>query len=215
MLWITFDFVGARPPGRIASSTSACGASRTSSHDREPLAQPPVGDVAVAVVRVLRQDGEDQLVDRRPVRLELRLAVRRAQALQDRADAAAVRPLPVALVTFHPWTSSSTAPRSPGSRPSGARPATRRSSTSTATRTTPTCWLPVPRADRRRRDGPARASAGRRSPPTSTTRSRATATGSTRSGASSAGIATGCSCTTGARSAWRWRSASPSASTGS
>ena len=33
MFWITFDFVGASPPGRIASSTSSRGASRTSSHE--------------------------------------------------------------------------------------------------------------------------------------------------------------------------------------
>ena len=57
---LTFEM----PPGRIASSTSSFGASRTASQDGEALAQPHVGDVAVAVVGRLREDGEDQLVER-------------------------------------------------------------------------------------------------------------------------------------------------------
>src|SRR5215208_1216735 len=177
---------------------------------RKPLAQPAVGDVAVAVVGVLREHREHQLVDGRAVGFELGLAVRRPQAFHDRPHAPAVRPLPVAPVTFHAWTSSTTAPRSPGSRPSGARPAMRPSCTSTATRTTRTCGYrssSVPAASR----WTSRVSGGQRSRPTSTTRSRATASGSTRSAATSAGNAAACSCTTGVPSG----SLSAHASTGS
>ena len=57
---LTFEM----PPGRIASSTSASGASRTCSHVGEALAQAQVGDVAVAVVGRLREHRQDQLGDR-------------------------------------------------------------------------------------------------------------------------------------------------------
>ena len=58
--WIRTDFWRCRPPGWIAASTSSSGASRTASQG-EALAQAQVGDVAVAVVGRLREDGEDQL----------------------------------------------------------------------------------------------------------------------------------------------------------
>ena len=61
---LTFEM----PPGRIASSTSSTGASRTASQVSKRVAQAQVGDVAVAVVGRLREDGEDQLGDRVAVR---------------------------------------------------------------------------------------------------------------------------------------------------
>src|SRR5215212_9062475 len=60
-------------PGRVAHSRPI----------RKPLAQPAVGDVAVAVVGVLREHREHQLVDGRAVGFELGLAVRRPQAFHD------------------------------------------------------------------------------------------------------------------------------------
>ena len=57
---------------------------------REALAQALVGDVAVAVVRRLRQDGQDQLVERLLVRRHDRHAVDLAQAVADRGHAAPV-----------------------------------------------------------------------------------------------------------------------------
>ena len=59
------------------------GASRTALPGREALAQPQVGDVAVAVVGRLRQDGEDQLVERAAVRRGERDAVDGPQAVAD------------------------------------------------------------------------------------------------------------------------------------
>ena len=78
---LTFEM----PPGRIASSTSATGASRTASQRREALAQAQVGDVAVAVVGGLREHRQHQLGDRVAVRAHQRDAVDLAQAVADRA----------------------------------------------------------------------------------------------------------------------------------
>src|SRR5215218_7541618 len=61
---------------------------------REALAQPLVGDVAVAVVRRLREDGENQLVERLLVRRHDRHAVDLAQPVPDRGDAAPRRAPP-------------------------------------------------------------------------------------------------------------------------
>ena len=76
------------PPGRIAASTSV---ERRVAHRgpaREARAQPQEGDVAVAVVRRLREDGEDQLVERPPVRRRRRPAVDEPQPVAQRAHAA-------------------------------------------------------------------------------------------------------------------------------
>ena len=88
------DFVGASPPGRIASSISASGRGAHRRPGVEALAQAAVGDVAVAVVGVLRQHRQDQLVDRRAVGLRHRAAVLGAQPVADRAHAALVGRLP-------------------------------------------------------------------------------------------------------------------------
>ena len=45
--------------------------------------QPRIRDVSVAVVRVLREDGQDQLVERRVVRLVAGPSVKRAQPVTD------------------------------------------------------------------------------------------------------------------------------------
>ena len=82
--WIRRDLTFDMPPGLIASSTSRSGASATSCPAREARAQPRVGDVAVAVVRVLGQDRQDQLVERRVVGQVARPAVVGAQAVADR-----------------------------------------------------------------------------------------------------------------------------------
>ena len=60
---LTFEM----PPGRIASSISSTGASRTASQ-LEALAQAQEGDVAVAVVGRLGEHGEDELGERVAVR---------------------------------------------------------------------------------------------------------------------------------------------------
>jgi len=64
--WIRGAFCCARPPGRIASSTSATGASRTSSQvgkrSRSNLKARPL----CAIVGVLGEDRQHQLVDRPP-----------------------------------------------------------------------------------------------------------------------------------------------------
>ena len=199
IFWMTFDFVGARPPGRIASSTSSEGRRARPSQSGSARAA-AVGDVAVAVVRVLRQDREDQLVDRRAVRLRAGLPVRRAQALHDRAHAAAVGPFQsLRLRSCTPWhiieqraevagietllapgrrRADPLRPRQPeqlglGCRSSSARAASR---------------LDLPGFGRSAK------------PATSTTRSRATATGSTRSPPPRAGALPHASCTTGAPS---------------
>ena len=54
--WIRGPFCCAMPPGRIASSTSVGGGVANGLPAREAIAQTSVGDVAVAVVRVLRED---------------------------------------------------------------------------------------------------------------------------------------------------------------
>ena len=82
---IRADLTLEMPPGRIASSISSTGASRTSSQRREPLAQRQIGDVPVAVVRRLRQHGQDQLGDRMAVGLGQRDPVHEPQPVADRA----------------------------------------------------------------------------------------------------------------------------------
>ena len=77
-------------PGGSASSTSSRGASRTSSHVGEALAQARVGDVAVAVVGVLGEHREDQLVDRAAVRAQHRAPVLAREPVDDPAQPAAV-----------------------------------------------------------------------------------------------------------------------------
>ena len=62
----------------------------------EALAQPQERDVAVAVVGRLRQDGEDQLVDRPAVRRRERDAVDLPQAVAQRAHPPRRRPRPLA-----------------------------------------------------------------------------------------------------------------------
>jgi hypothetical protein len=66
--WIRTDLTFEMPPGRIASSTSCAGASRTASQLAKRSRKAQEGDVAVAVVGALREHGEDQLVDRAAVR---------------------------------------------------------------------------------------------------------------------------------------------------
>lgn len=68
---LTFEI----PPGRIASSTRSTGASRIASQSANRSRKPQVGDVRVAVVRGLREHGQDQLGDRVAVRLGVRDAV--------------------------------------------------------------------------------------------------------------------------------------------
>ena len=82
-------FVGASPPGRIASSTPrpARRAPRPTTRSA-PLA--PVGDVAIAVVRVLGEHREDQLVDRRPVWAQHGTPVLLAEPVANRAQLATV-----------------------------------------------------------------------------------------------------------------------------
>ena len=88
---------GARPPRRIDSSNSAVGASRTSGHDVEARPEAGVGDVAVRVRRVLREDRQDELVHRVFVRLVDRLPVHLAQAIADRDHAPLRWSLPLCL----------------------------------------------------------------------------------------------------------------------
>ena len=61
---LTFEM----PPGRIASSTSVDRRVADLLPGREALAQAQEGDVAVAVVGRLRQDGEHELGERVAVR---------------------------------------------------------------------------------------------------------------------------------------------------
>ena len=82
-------------PGGSPPRPRRRGASRTVVPRVEALAQPLVGHVAVAVVRVLGQHREHELVDRRAVGARQRPAVRRAQPVADAAHAAAVRALPL------------------------------------------------------------------------------------------------------------------------
>ena len=92
--WIRADFTFEMPPGRIASSTSSSGASRTASQRREALAQAQVRDVAVAVVRGLRQDRQDELGDRVAVRRQRGHAVDLGEPLADPRDPRARPALP-------------------------------------------------------------------------------------------------------------------------
>src|SRR4051794_30386933 len=82
---------------------------------REAVAQPQIRDVPVAVVRRLREDGQDELGDRVAVRTQARNAVGRRQPATDgaggsrsghRADAIVAAPMPTAqfgdqLVNWH------------------------------------------------------------------------------------------------------------------
>ena len=76
---LTFEI----PPGRIASSISVDASRHAPPPSREPLAQRQVGDVAIAVVGPLREDGQDQLGDRIAVRLRARDTVERTQRVPD------------------------------------------------------------------------------------------------------------------------------------
>ena len=90
--WMRAAFAFAMPPGRIASSISS---TRRVAHRvpaREALAQARVGDVAVAVVGVLREHREDQLVDGRAMRMRATACRRpRAGGRGSRAGAACPR----------------------------------------------------------------------------------------------------------------------------
>ena len=77
---IRADLTFEMPPGRIASSICVDRRVADVLPAREALAQGQVGDVAVAVVGRLRQDGQDQLGDRVPVGLGQRDAVHEPQA---------------------------------------------------------------------------------------------------------------------------------------
>ena len=89
---LTFEM----PPGRIASSTSSSGASRTAVQLGKRVAQAQERDVAVAVVRRLREHGQDQLVERLPVRRRRRPAVDEPQPVAQREHAPARGRRPVA-----------------------------------------------------------------------------------------------------------------------
>ena len=90
---LTFEI----PPGRIASSTSSFGASRTASQLPKRVAQAQERDVAVAVVGRLREDGEDQLVEPVAVRRGDRPAVELTQPVANPPDAGSRRPWPSTL----------------------------------------------------------------------------------------------------------------------
>ena len=223
-----------RPPRR--------GASRTASQDGKPLAQAQEGDVAVAVVRRLREDGQDELVERVAVGRHDRHAVDVAQALAHRAHAARRRrgpgrrrrrgrhgrAAPERRVTHGRVKIGSDRCRSPASAPrrsaaspsSGARrtrrpgPSGRRSSTSTASRRARTTGCPSCAAPAAWRPT-SRASGARASAGTATSRWPATTPSSSASSTSPASSACGSSSTTGARSACCGPSATPSASSGS
>ena len=94
--WMRADLTFEMPPGRIASSTSSIGRLADGLPAREALAQPQEGDVAVAVVRRLREHGEDQLVESVPVRRRGRDAVDRPQPVADPPHASRDRAAPVA-----------------------------------------------------------------------------------------------------------------------
>ena len=76
------------PPGRIAASSSSTGASRTVSQLGNRWRRAEVGDVAVAVVGALGEDGENELGDRVAVGLGQRDAVDVTEAVADRPHAA-------------------------------------------------------------------------------------------------------------------------------
>ena len=79
------------PPGPDRLLDLRLGRARDGLPVREPVPQPLVGDVAVAVVRVLGQHRQHQLVERRVVRLVVRHAVVGAQRVADRARQARAR----------------------------------------------------------------------------------------------------------------------------
>ena len=211
------------PPGRIASSTSSSGASRTASHDGKRAAQPRERDVAVAVVRRLREHREDQLVERLPVRRRRRAAVDEPQPVAQRAAPGGARaassrgagraaraPRYAAMIETHEaeldglpvvWRSA------PGARSAGAL-APRRAGLVGAVDA-----VPGARSAGSRPTCPASAAAP--SAATSTTRSPATRTGSSASASSPGSTASGSCCTTGARSGSRSPSGRRSGSSGS
>ena len=124
--WIRGAFCRARPPGRIASSTSATGASRTSSQVGKRSRRRGEGAVAVAVVGVLGEHRLDQLGDRVPVRLVHAAPVHLPQPVADRPHPAPVGSLPGRALIARPsprWR----APR-PEWRPAALRPPERRPS---------------------------------------------------------------------------------------
>ena len=84
--WIRGAFCAASPPGRSTRSSSA---GRGVAHllpGREPLAHGCIGTLAVAIARVLAQDREHELVERRQPAVHPRRAVARAQAVEDAVD---------------------------------------------------------------------------------------------------------------------------------
>ena len=103
--WIRGAFGWRSPPGRIASSTSSTGGVADLLPGRQRVAQPLVGDVAIAVVGVLGEDRQHQLGDRVPVRIVDRAAVDLAQPVADRAHPGSARPPPGRLC----WSSPSRA----------------------------------------------------------------------------------------------------------
>ena len=159
------------PPGRIASSTSSIRRVADRLPGREALAQTRVGDVAVAVVGALGEDGEDELVERRAVGLLARDAVELAQPVADRADPAArrsppCRPSPRSrrVTVAHRYGrarargAGAEAASSTGCRWSGERrpPTAFRCSTCTASRTPRRPWEPFLARTGGRRARPAR-----------------------------------------------------------
>src|SRR5919109_45377 len=98
---------------------------------REALTQSPPGHVAVAVVRVLGEHCEDQLVDRRAVRAQHRTAVLPAESVADRAQPAAVGHAR-GWYEPGPWRSRRSTVSWPGSKSTGSGPGRRRPSISTA-----------------------------------------------------------------------------------
>ena len=94
--WIRGALLGARPPGRIASSTALHRSVANLDPGRQRRAQPRVGDVSVAVVGVLGEDRAHELCDRSTVRMVDRTAVELAEAIANREHARSARPLPFA-----------------------------------------------------------------------------------------------------------------------
>ena len=93
--WMRRDLTSRCLPGRIASSTSSTGASATLFQSGElglpgpvePRPQSRIGHVPVAVVGVLREHRQHELVERSVVRLVARMPVESPQPVADRADA--------------------------------------------------------------------------------------------------------------------------------
>ena len=172
--------IGARPPGRIASSTTSTGGVADLDPGRQRLAQALVGDVAIAVVGVLGEDRPHQLGDRVAVRVVDRAPVELAQPVADRAHplraaGAASRRLRLARPACAPsgariFSAAMAAveqavdPRRRGADllPPGRRRRARRPSSCTATRPHSEDWLPFLRAARRPGARPRPARLGRR-----------------------------------------------------